>query len=321
MANNDIHEGGCLCGAMRYRVAVGTSRTVTHCFCRMCRKANGGTFITWVEFPANDFVFTKGQPCRFRSSDLAERTFCGRCGCQLTFQAVGDPKGPNQSIWIALGSTDRPGDVKPTHHIFTANRPPWLHLDDRLPRWPSQLPWIRQEDELPSATVPEKRADRQWIETKSGEDNLEGGCLCGSVRYRGVVGDPGTAGHCHCGMCRKSTGATLVSWVNVPAKGFAFSKGQPRRFRSSHNAERMFCETCGCQLAYQFVGDLDDNSMSLWVTLGSTDRPGDIEPVYQIFTDERISWLHLADSLTCWPDRHPGVRSDDNPSSRAGVKE
>ncbi|MCZ6863891.1 MAG: GFA family protein, partial [Alphaproteobacteria bacterium] len=31
----------------------------------------------------------------------------------------------------------------------------------------------------------------------------EGGCLCGSVRYRAVVDDSGAAGHCHCGMCRK----------------------------------------------------------------------------------------------------------------------
>ena len=156
MANDDIHEGGCLCGALRYRAAVGDSRTVTHCYCRMCRKATGGTFVTWAEFPAKDFVFTKGQPRYFKSSDLAERAFCGTCGYQFTYQAVGEPEGISESIWVAVGSTDRPGDIEPTHHIFTDNQLPWLHLDDGLPRWPGQLPWLRSDDGLSSRTSDEE---------------------------------------------------------------------------------------------------------------------------------------------------------------------
>lgn len=90
---NAMHEGGCLCGEMRYRAEAGPTDTAAHCFCRMCRRANGGTFVTWVEHATESFVFTKGEPTRFRSSDLAERSFCGTCGCQLTFQAIGDPGG------------------------------------------------------------------------------------------------------------------------------------------------------------------------------------------------------------------------------------
>ena len=148
MAEPGVHEGGCLCGAVRYRALLGESKTVTHCYCRMCRKVSGGTFLTWVEFPAKDFVFTKGQPSYFRSSDLAKRAFCGSCGCQLTFWAVGDPAGLAKGIWVALGSMDRPGDIEPTHHIFTDNQLPWLHSDDGLPRWPGQLPWLHSDDRL-----------------------------------------------------------------------------------------------------------------------------------------------------------------------------
>ena len=142
--------GGCLCGAVRYRAVVGDSKTVTHCHCGMCRKATGGTFVTWAEFPAEDFVFTKGQPIYYKSSRIAERTFCGACGCQFTFRFVEDPGDVSESIWLALGSTDRPGDIEPTHHIFTDNQLPWLHLDDGLPRRPGQLPWLRSDDSLSS---------------------------------------------------------------------------------------------------------------------------------------------------------------------------
>ncbi len=313
--------GGCLCGALRYRAVVGESKTVTHCYCRMCRKATGGTFVTWVEFPAKDFVFTKGQPSYFRSSDLAERAFCGRCGCQLTFRAVGDPGGLSEVIWIALGGTDRPGDIEPTHHIFTDDQLPWFRLSDDLPRWPNQLPWLRLEDELPRPTVPEESGESRRTTTMADDGAHLGGCLCGSVRYRGIVDAAATAGHCHCGMCRKSTGATLVSWIHVPVKDFAFTRGQPKRFRSSEIAERTFCGTCGCQFTFQFVGDSEDEPKSLWITLGSTDRPQDFEPAHQIFTDDRLPWLDLDDGLKRWPGQLPWLRSDDSLSSGTSDEE
>jgi hypothetical protein len=120
----------------------------------MCRKATGGTLVTWAGFPVKDFAFTKGEPARFRSSDLSERAFCGSCGCQLTFYDVGDPGGLDEDIWIALGSLDRADDINPTHHIFTDDQISWLRLDDDLPRWPEQLPWLLQDGQLPQPTVP-----------------------------------------------------------------------------------------------------------------------------------------------------------------------
>ena len=39
MANDGAYDGGCLCGTLRYRAVVGVSKTVTHCYCSMCRKA------------------------------------------------------------------------------------------------------------------------------------------------------------------------------------------------------------------------------------------------------------------------------------------
>jgi hypothetical protein len=291
VASDPIHEGGCLCGAVRYRAVAGESQTVIHCHCRMCRKVSGGTLSTWVEFPVADFVVTKGEPRHFRSSDVAMRTFCGNCGCQLSFHAVANPDGPSRSIWLALGSLDRPGDITPTHHIFTDNQLPRLHIHDDLPRWPGQLPWIRPEDEPPEPTVPEETGDDQPVVAVGAAH--EGGCLCGSVRYRAAVGAARTATHCHCGMCRRSGGATLVSWIQVPAADFAFTKGQPLRFRSSATAERTFCGTCGCQFTFVFTDNLADHTESVWIILGSTDRPEDFEPANQVFTDDRLPWLRI----------------------------
>ena len=315
MASGDIHEGGCLCGAMRFHAEQDHSRTATHCFCRMCRKANGGTFVTWVAHTAERFAFTSGTPSMFHSSDLAERSFCGTCGGAMTFQAVGDPKGPPQVIWITLGSMDRPGDITPTHHIFTDDKPAWLQVDDELPRFPSQLPWLRTQDELARHTVPDTSYDDPQTGQLGNGDSFEGGCLCGALRYCATVGETPPTGHCHCGMCRKATGATLFSWIEIAAENFAFTRGEPRTFSSSHLAQRNFCETCGCQIAFRFSSDTEDGNESYWVPLGSADQPGLFAPTHQIFIRDRLPWLRLAGELREWPGQLSWAPSDDSLSS------
>jgi hypothetical protein len=46
--------------------------------------------------------------------------------------------------------------------------------------------------------------------SKTDEVILEGGCLCGSVRYR-IVGTSKSIGHCHCESCQKASGAPFVT--------------------------------------------------------------------------------------------------------------
>lgn len=52
---------------------------------------------------------------------------------------------------------------------------------------------------------------------------LEGGCLCGAVRYR-VTGKPYHVTHCHCSMCRRASGAPLVTWFSVKSDPGPFMK-------------------------------------------------------------------------------------------------
>jgi len=316
VVNDDFHRGGCLCGAVRYRAVVGESSTVTHCHCGMCRKVSGATLATWAEFPAENFEFTQGQPKVFRSSDIAERAFCGSCGCQLTFWAVGDPGGVSERIWVAVGSTDQPAAIKPTHHIFTDDKLPRLRVDDSLPASPRQLPSIRADDDLAIPTQRGEGAISRSGLTPEDDGSQEGGCLCGSVRYRATIRETETVAHCHCGMCRKASGGTLVSWIDVATKDFAFTRGQPAHFKSSHIAERTFCGTCGCQFTFQFIVNPEEDSEILWLTLGSTNRPEDFEFACHIFTDDQLPWLHFDDQLERWPNQFPGLRSDEGLARR-----
>ena len=123
--------GGCLCGAVRYRVT-GEPLSATHCHCSMCRKASGAAFVTCATYPASALTWTEGEPAVYRSSAAAERGFCARCGGALTFRLIEN----HGEIDVSIGSFDRPDAIVPTHHVWSSERIAWLRIDDGLPRYP-----------------------------------------------------------------------------------------------------------------------------------------------------------------------------------------
>ena len=133
---------------------------------------------------------------------------------------------------------------------------------------------------------------------------LEGGCLCGGVRYR-ISAELHHAGYCHCRMCQHSAGAPVVAWLTMASDGFAWIKGQPAVYRSSPKAERLFCPRCGTQLVFRDIAELRD----LDVTLASLDDPEAVRPSYHIWTSSRIGWFDTADDLPRYPERGPVVSS------------
>jgi len=122
-------EGGCLCGAVRYR-ASGAASQATLCHCNSCRRAAGAPVVAWVTFPIAEFSFTQGAPARHRSSPSVERSFCPRCGTPLSYQHANFPN----EIDVTTASLDDPSAFPPADHIWTSERIAWLELGDRLPR-------------------------------------------------------------------------------------------------------------------------------------------------------------------------------------------
>src|SRR5438128_1643089 len=82
------HEGGCLCGAIRYRVS-GAPITTNLCHCTQCRRQTGSPLPAFVTFPLDRFHLLSGEPASYRSSDFAVRQFCPRCGSALFWRRDG----------------------------------------------------------------------------------------------------------------------------------------------------------------------------------------------------------------------------------------
>lgn len=98
---------------------------------------------------------------------------------------------------------------------------------------------------------------------------LTGGCQCGAIRYA-LYSQPGHAGICHCRMCQKSVGGPFTASANVRIENFAWTRGEPSRFRSSSAAERGFCAKCGTPLFFVYLKRPGSISMAV----GSLDTPG-----------------------------------------------
>jgi len=122
---------------------------------------------------------------------------------------------------------------------------------------------------------------------------MTGGCLCGGVRYRIDGPIQGATAHCHCTMCRRASGAPVVTWFTVKTDDYAVTKGAPGVYRSSEKAERTFCPTCGAQLTFR----TDEAPGFVDVTLATLDDPENHPATLHIWTESRLPWLHLDEHL------------------------
>jgi hypothetical protein len=120
------------------------------------------------------------------------------------------------------------------------------------------------------------------------DGRVEGGCLCGAVRYG--IGLPSLwVAHCHCSMCRRAQGAGFVTWVGASETGFVLQSGAEAlaRYQSSAAATRSFCRRCGSPLFFQsshWPGEIH-------VTLASLDSAAGLEPTAHAYWSSRAGWI------------------------------
>jgi hypothetical protein len=121
-------EGGCACGAIRYKL---TRRPlIVHaCHCRDCQRLTGGPHAInmWIE---RQCVKTEGAKLKsFKlkagSGKAHQVFFCGQCATYLwsRYEIV-----PSDCLFVRAGTLDRPSSVSPDVHIFIRSKLPWVEI-------------------------------------------------------------------------------------------------------------------------------------------------------------------------------------------------
>ncbi|MEO3386710.1 GFA family protein [Mesorhizobium sp. CAU 1741] len=120
-AGSVVHEGGCLCGAVRYEVRGAPVRSGL-CHCLDCRKTSGSLYAAFAVWKADDFS-SRGEIAVY-----GNRGFCPRCGSRIAWVNDGEAE-------VSLGSMDdAPIDILPDYELWVGRRESWLHA----------LPWADQ---------------------------------------------------------------------------------------------------------------------------------------------------------------------------------
>jgi hypothetical protein len=92
----ETRQGGCHCGAVRYRVEIDLSKPVTQCNCSICGRT--GTLLSFV--PADAFELETGQDSltdyQFGKKNI-HHLFCKVCGVRSFARGQG-PRGPMVAI-------------------------------------------------------------------------------------------------------------------------------------------------------------------------------------------------------------------------------
>ena len=108
-------------------------------------------------------------------------------------------------------------------------------------------------------------------------DQVEGGCLCGRVRFV-AQGAPSRVGLCHCLDCRKHHGAVFYAAAIFDNSAVQITG------ETKHYEGRRFCPNCGSSV---FARSGDEVELHL----GAMDHADQFTPSYECWTIRRESWL------------------------------
>lgn len=121
-------EGACLCGAID--VVANDQSEVGVCHCATCRRWSGGPMFA---VHCDDKVqFKGGTPKVFRSSDWAERGFCGECGTHLFYRLVAS------GVYILPAGLFQQHPFALTGQVFIDEKPGFYELANDTPKLTGQ---------------------------------------------------------------------------------------------------------------------------------------------------------------------------------------
>lgn len=118
-----VRTGGCLCGAVRYRVT-GPLRDVLLCHCEQCRRTSGH-YVAATRCRRTDLVLDDATGLRwYESSPGIARGFCSTCGSSLFWQ-----RGDADLTSIMAGTLDAPTGLRISGQIHTAAAGDYYRID------------------------------------------------------------------------------------------------------------------------------------------------------------------------------------------------
>ena len=124
-------EGGCQCGAVRYRLKA-SPLTVYNCHCKDCQRFSGAAWSMSMFVGDEDFEVLSGQTVRYErkadSGNVIAMHFCAHCHGLLWST---NPVLPGIKVARA-GTLDNMDWAEPIGNIWTDSKAAWVKIDSAL---------------------------------------------------------------------------------------------------------------------------------------------------------------------------------------------
>ncbi len=132
-----IHEGGCLCGAVRFRTR-GTLRAVVACHCTQCRKQSGHYWAA-TNVPDADLTIEGEEESLtwYSATPGIRRGFCKTCGSFLFWKMESQ-----DYTSIGAGTFDGDTDLVIDQHIYCADKGDYYDIPEGVAAYPGSSPEI-----------------------------------------------------------------------------------------------------------------------------------------------------------------------------------
>ncbi len=125
-------EGGCSCGAVRYRLT-SAPMFVHCCHCRDCQRQTGSAFVlnALIETDRIEQLSGNLEPVAM-PTDSGRPHIIYRCpACRIALWS--DYGGRPGLRFVRVGTLDDPSALPPDVHIFTRSKLPWVVLPKEVP--------------------------------------------------------------------------------------------------------------------------------------------------------------------------------------------
>lgn len=124
-----MHEGGCACGQVRYRMT--TAPMFVHCcHCSQCQRLTGSAFVVNALIETDRLEVLRGEPMVTAGPSESGRPH-DIYRCPACHTAVWSDYGRRPSLrFLRVGTLDDPAALPPDVHIFTRSKLPWVSLSD-----------------------------------------------------------------------------------------------------------------------------------------------------------------------------------------------
>ncbi len=132
---------------------------------------------------------------------------------------------------------------------------------------------------------------------------IEGGCLCGHIRYTSDV-EPLMTVICHCKNCQKQSGSSYSTNIAIPKDALTI-EGELTLYvdtgDTGNAVNRYFCRNCGSPI----ISEADVLDTLTILKAGTLDDSSWVMPTMEIYCDSAQEWTKVKAQLESHPKMMP----------------